>query len=65
MYYLFKITRQGFNMSYYELYAKCDLEAWNKLYATLENKSTLISIRLMEMSVHPNLLSYEKIDADL
>ena len=61
MYYLFKITRQEYNMSFYELYAKDDREAWNKLYATLQNKATLISIRLLEMSVHPNLISYEKI----
>lgn len=62
MYYLFRITRQGFNMSYYELYAKSDCEAWNKLYTQLENKSTLVSIRLMSMSVHPDLITYEKID---
>jgi len=64
MYYLFKITRQGFNMSYYELFAKSDREAWNKLYATLENKNSLISIRLMEIAVHPNLLTYEKIEEE-
>lgn len=62
MYYLFKITRPGYNVSYYELYAKCDLEAWDKLYASLENKGTLVSIRLECVSVHPNLLGYEKID---
>lgn len=61
MYYLFRIARQGFNVSYYELYAECDAKAWDKLYAQLESKSTLISIRLMEVSAHPNLLSYKKI----
>lgn len=61
MYYLFKITRKGFNVSYYELYAKCDLEVWDKLYTTLEDKGSLIAVRLMEISVHPNLLTYEKI----
>lgn len=61
MYYLFKITRAGFNSSYYELYANNDSEAWDKLYACLDKKSTLVSIRLMEMSVHPNLLTYKKI----
>ena len=49
-------------MAYYELYAKNDCEAWNKLYAQFENKSTLVSIRLMVMSVHPNLITYEKIE---
>lgn len=62
MYYLFKITRQGFNVTFYELYAKSDKEAWHKIYFHLQDKSTIIGIRLMEMAVHPNLLTYEKID---